>query len=413
MFRKKLYSFLKNGKAKNSFFFIALNLLNASIPFLILPFLLSYLSPREIGILGIFNILYSFLQNVIGLGSFTQIQKEYIEKNNEKFSKYLLNSYFLSFLFVIFLNIITFLIPNSLIDGTLSRDIILITINGSFLFKLTNSSLLIIQQKKEVKIYAFLIIITTLTNFILSLLLLKNNFGVVGRILGIILAQLLLLVIIRLFNVDKLKFQLIKFNQLFSRFRHTIGFIPFQIGNWANKNLHKLVVLNFSSLEVFGAYTLGGSLSRIVSLPISSTIQGLKPYNNEDLKDGRFMDIVKTSNYIIFFAILVFVVVILFLDNLLIIVDRNQTYISYKLLFIIIFLSASLESIILYFKGIWVYMGRKKILNMQSFSHVFLALISIILQIQNIILYVTLSSVINLFLILHSRYKLYLIKHDS
>lgn len=396
----------QSKRIQNSGSFIILNLLNTSIPFLILPFLLAYLTPIEMGILGTFNILYSLLQNIVGLGSFTQIQKEFITRTKNDFQKLLFNNYFISFLFVGLLNLVTVCIPEVFFKQTLSKEIIIVAINGAFLYQIANSSLLIIQQKKEIKIYGTLIIVATLLNFLFSLYLLKIELGVLGRTIGIATAQLFLVITIRTLKLDGISFFSISIKSSISNLKHGVSFLPFQIGNWANKNLHKLIVLNMSSLEVFGAYTLGTSLSRGVSLPISSIIQGLKPYNNDDLSNGNNKRVTQTGLYIFLFGLAILLCTFLMLDPLLNIVDRENNYSTYKSIFLLLFIGAAVESFLLYFKGIWVYLGRKNILNIQAAGNLILALVFLLFSMKNMILYIELGIILNMTMVIHSAYYL-------
>lgn len=405
---KKMSKF-RSKKLQNSGFFIVLNLLNTAVPFLILPFLLVYLTPTEMGVLGTFNILYSLLQNISGLGTFTQTQKEFISRTSNDFQAFLMKNYFISFLFVGLLNLITILIPEALFEQALSKKLVIIAINGAFLYQLANSSLLIIQQNKRTITYGVLIIASTLLNFLFSLYLLQTGLGVLGRTLGIATSQLFLIIVIRSFKLDRISFYSISIKHSITNLKQGISFLPFQIGNWANKNLHKLVVLNMASLEVFGAYTLGASLSRGVSLPISSVIQGLKPYNNDDLKDGNIKKIKKTSLYIILFGLAILVCSSLLLGPLLSLIDKENNYIEYDFIFLLLFIGAALESFLLYFKGIWVYLGKKSILNIQAIINLVLALVFLMLDSKDIVLYIELGIILNMTILLYSRY--YLTKH--
>lgn len=396
----------QSKRIQNSGFFVVLNLLNASIPFIILPFLLVYLTPIEMGILGTFNIVYDFFQNVIGLGSLTQIQKEFISRTKKDFIQFLRNGYLISIMFAGLINFIILFLPQNLFDGILTKELIIVAVNGALFFQLAFSSLLVIQQKKNVKTYGVLIIVSTLINFLLSLFLLKIEMGVLGRTIGIASSQFFLFVSIRALNLDGLNSCHCPIKNLISSLRQGSGFIPFQIGNWANKNLHKLVILNFSSLEIFGAYTIGTSLSRGVSLPISSVIQGLKPYNNEDLSKGNTKRVNQTGLYIFIFGLLILVCSSLLLDPLLNFIDKENNYSTYKLIFLLLFIGATLDSFLLYFKGIWVYYGKKSILNMQVFGNFGLALVFLLFSFEDLTLYIELCIILNMTMLIHSQYYL-------
>ena len=72
------------------------------------------------------------------------------------------------------------------------------------------------------------------------------------------------------------------------------------MGNWCNKNFQKLVILSFVNIETFGLYSFGLSISRIVTISVSSLSQGLKPYINEDIFSKKKFKSTKEWNYYIF-----------------------------------------------------------------------------------------------------------------
>lgn len=71
------------------------NILNALIPFFLLPVLTNYLSPTDYGIVTICFLLISFITPIIGLGAQSTITKRYFEKGEYVYEKYLNNIFWL------------------------------------------------------------------------------------------------------------------------------------------------------------------------------------------------------------------------------------------------------------------------------------------------------------------------------
>ena len=102
---------------KSSVIYIISSIVNASIPFVLLPLLTSRLSQSEYGLVSMFTTLFGFMMPFVGLNVEAAIQKRlYVDKHNIR--EYIGNGIFISLI-------------------ALSIVIILSIIGRDFIFKIT------------------------------------------------------------------------------------------------------------------------------------------------------------------------------------------------------------------------------------------------------------------------------------
>ena len=68
------------------------NLLNAAVPFLLLPLLTNFLTPAEYGIVAMFQVLMNGLLPFTGFSLDGAISRQYFDRDKTDFSNYVTNS---------------------------------------------------------------------------------------------------------------------------------------------------------------------------------------------------------------------------------------------------------------------------------------------------------------------------------
>ena len=71
------------------------NIINAAIPFLLLPFLTRILTPEEYGIVAMFQVLLAFTLPFVGMNMEGAISRQYFEKDKIDFPQYLTNTLYI------------------------------------------------------------------------------------------------------------------------------------------------------------------------------------------------------------------------------------------------------------------------------------------------------------------------------
>ena len=81
------------------------NVINRALPFILLPVLTRFLSPKDYGILATFIAILGIVYTLIYMGTIDAILRAYYEKRKEgfNFSQYVFNAIFISFLVALFI----------------------------------------------------------------------------------------------------------------------------------------------------------------------------------------------------------------------------------------------------------------------------------------------------------------------
>ena len=80
---------------KNSLIYLSSSTLSKAAPYLLLPFLTSYLEPVEFGILSIFLIINSLQVSLIGMSMHANITKNFFKKSKFALSLIIGNIFFI------------------------------------------------------------------------------------------------------------------------------------------------------------------------------------------------------------------------------------------------------------------------------------------------------------------------------
>ncbi len=84
---------LNLGVLRKSFgIYIVSNVINAAVPFLLLPFLTVYLTPAEYGLVAMFQVLMNSLLPFFGFSLNASVSRQYFDKEDSNFSAYVTNA---------------------------------------------------------------------------------------------------------------------------------------------------------------------------------------------------------------------------------------------------------------------------------------------------------------------------------
>jgi O-antigen/teichoic acid export membrane protein len=81
-----LFKQFKNNKLTGTFgIYIGSTIINAAVPFLLLPIFTHYLTPTDYGIVSMFSVLGSFIMPFIGFSTVGVISREYFNRDTIDF----------------------------------------------------------------------------------------------------------------------------------------------------------------------------------------------------------------------------------------------------------------------------------------------------------------------------------------
>lgn len=323
---------------KNSFFsglvvYLISNIINASIPFALLPFLTRYMSPREYGQVAMFQVLLGILGALVGLNIVGAANRKYYDDD----MTLLENRYFIaSCLQIIVLSGacvfgLVFLMRTYLSDMLgLEKSWILLAVMLSVMLCIVQLRLGQWHVRNKSVLYGFLQVFQgAIIVFFAILFVVFYEFGVFGRIAG----QVVGVCVGALFSLYFLKKDgLLSFfiwspRCLKEALSFGVPLIPHMAGNFLLMSVDRLVVNIEIGLADAGIYAVSAQVVTIMSIIFDALNKAYVPWLFERLKLGRMQDkqlIVKCTYAWFGFIALVVVMVYLYGPWLITIVAGEQ-----------------------------------------------------------------------------------------
>lgn len=302
---------------KSAGVYVIANIINAAIPFLLLPVLTRYLDPGEYGIVAMFLVLTSGLLPFMGFNLEAAIGRQYYDSDKLEFAKYVSNGLYL---LVSSSLVLTFLLIVS--DQLISKysqfpvDWMWSLIVFSFFQKLTDVILTIWRVEKKPFSYGLFRILRTAFDLGLSIyLVIVLQRSWMGRIEGQLIAALFFgsLAIFLLFKNKNIKGGLNKIH-LKGLLNFGLPLVPHVLGAIIITFSDRLFLTNMISLEVMGIYSVGYQIGMIIGLIQNSFNLAWQPWVYEKMKNNDEKDKRRMVGYTyLYFIGLIFLVIILVL----------------------------------------------------------------------------------------------------
>ncbi|TKC05268.1 lipopolysaccharide biosynthesis protein [Pedobacter frigoris] len=299
---------------KNTAIYLTANVINAAIPFALIPVLTNYLSPEEYGIIALYTLFVSFITPFIGLSVHGAITRKYFSLNRIDFRQYIGNCLYIVLIsLILFIVIISFLgTPISYFSG-LPEDILYPVVLISFFQYITLILLSILQVKEKSIQYGILQIGVSLLNFGLSyLFLVKYLEGWRGRLLaweyaaGSFAIISFLIILIYQKAIFKFKISFIKDILNFS-----LPLIPHTVGGLIIALSDRLIISKILGLNETGIYTISFQISSILLIVLTSFNSAYVPwlFNKLKINDKKINIQIVVMSYYFMVCILLMVVI--------------------------------------------------------------------------------------------------------
>ena len=316
----KIFLLLKLTKSnlfKSSSIYTLSSILNASIPFILLPILTNRLSPTDYGVVAMFQLLVSIIYPFIGVNLEGAIARKYYDDEKNSFSSYigscfvitLISFFFFSLLLLIKINWLTSLI-------SLQAYWIKLAVLTAFL-QFSIAVLLVLYQTSVQPIkYGFVQISQSALNIILTILFIVNYKKTwEGRLDAIFLSTLIFAIISVIILIKKKK---IRINFLKDHFLHALKFgiplIPHAIGAMLFISIDRFFLTKYFGLEQTGNYTVSYQIGAIVSIITVSINNAFVPWLYENLKKNNLNIKIKIVKFTyLYFLLLIIGALILLL----------------------------------------------------------------------------------------------------
>ncbi len=256
------------------------NIINASVPFLLLPILTTYLSPEDYGILSMVQLLMLLSFPFVMMNSQGLLIMEYSNLSKEKYKALVSTAILIPLFGFVFLEFIFFLFSNSIVKYFQIPSYLLYLIPVFLFFQTIPTFVpIIFQAKKDPFNFGKFKISLTIINVLLSLLfVVLLNYGWEGRLFGIVGSFLIFSIIgvIVLFRFDVLNLSF-DFESLKKILTFGFPLLPHAISAILLASSSKFFLANMISNEAVGIYTVAFQIASAVLLIMTSVNQAWAP----------------------------------------------------------------------------------------------------------------------------------------
>lgn len=302
---------MKNNVQHDTLIYIGSSVLNALIPFLLLPILTRYLSPAEFGVIALFLAVVTVLNVFVGIGLHGSIRVRFFKNKEENFPRYvgvciliLIISACLTMLF----GIVFF---KELVGITgLSSFYLGIAFTISITQFLIQIRLVIWQVRGYSLRYGIFQVLQTLLNALFSLyFIIELSQGVQGRVLGIGLASVLFC----LFAITTLfakKEAILTWNKAdaVSALKFGIPLMPHALTGIVIAMSDRFILANIIGMDSVGVYFIALQLSLPVGILSESISRAFMPWSFNKMGKGEHISVVSASYLLMMFFVMVTVI---------------------------------------------------------------------------------------------------------
>ncbi|WP_272517017.1 oligosaccharide flippase family protein [Providencia sp. PROV194] len=297
---------------KNSSIYLTANLLNAAIPFLLLPILTRYLTVEEYGQIAMFQMLLSGLSTFIGLNSIGSATRKFYDDISEKNLKVFNGTCFQLLITSSLLCVILAFFLKDKLSQFLAIPVnwIYIAILISIFTYITTFLLTQWQINNQAKKFGILQVSGSLVNMLLSLqlvILLKE--GAEGRVYAQLLSVFIIafLSIIILYRKKIITTFSFNFNYLKEALFYGTPLIPHHIGIFLISAIDRFFINKEMGLEKAGIYMVAMQLSSALTILFDAINKAYVPWLFNKLKKNNTEDKIKIVKYTYFYFILLII----------------------------------------------------------------------------------------------------------
>lgn len=290
------------------------NVINAAIPFLLLPLFTRYLSTSDYGILSNFTVVSSVLIPLVGINLMTSIQVQYLKDDVDN-RDYLTSVFrFNIFLGVLFTGLVVLF--SDFVNGITGVPIEILYLMGVYaLFHVTIEVLLAVwrMENKAINYGVFRITRTVVEILLIVLFVVVLQMNFIGSIYALLLSYGLgCFVAMILLYRKELIFGNYRKDYLSHAVKYGVPLIPHALSGMAIMYSDKLIVTHYLGLDTNGVYSVGFLVGQSIGLLQNSFNQAWLPWVFQKLRSGKEEDklrMVKIT-YLYIVGILVAVVVL-------------------------------------------------------------------------------------------------------
>ena len=315
---------------ENSLIYLSFSFISKAAPYLLLPFLTSYLEPTEFGKLSIFLVVNSLCVALIGMSMQANITKNFFNKSKYELSLIIGNIFFILiastiFYFVIIL-IITLLIKYFF---SIPSHYLLIAPVIALLTMINQIYLAILQIQGRAYIFGTLEMVNTFLITIITLIfLIYIKTGWVSQVIGIF-ASNLFICFISIIYLLKQDYLCLKFDKtkVVKILKLSIPLIPHVLGGLVIVVSDRFFIEKIVGIEAVAIYSVAYSFGLLVSLFTDSFVKAWSPWFHKQLTDltikKKFLIVKLTYVYAVSVFIVAYLISLISKNILPIIIDNR------------------------------------------------------------------------------------------
>ena len=315
---------------ENSLIYLSLSFISKAAPYLLLPFLTSYLEPTEFGKLSIFLVVNSLYVALIGMSMQANITKNFFNKSKFELSLIIGNIFFILIATTIFYFVIIFIFTSvNKYFFSIPTHYLLISPIIALLTMINQIYLSILQIKGRAYIFGALEMANTFLITIITLIfLIYIKTGWVSQVIGIFASNLFIcfISIIYLFKQDYLclKFDKSKITKIL---KFSIPLIPHVLGGLVIAVSDRFFIEKIVGIEAVAIYSVAYSFGLLVSLFTDSFVKAWSPWFHKQLTDlttkKKFLIVKLTYVYVVSVFIVAYLISLISKNILPIIIDSR------------------------------------------------------------------------------------------
>jgi O-antigen/teichoic acid export membrane protein len=281
---------MTNSLVKSSAIYGVSNLLNASVPFLLLPYLTSSLTPYDYGIIAMFQVLFNLTMPFVGLGSLASVTNQFYNLKNEEYKSYNFSVMSIHLLTSLPLLLGFFLFGDFISDASEFPKLWL----WAVLLHAINTQIIEIvltcwRLKDRALNFGTLKIARTVIELVLTFIFIgAYSYSWDGRILAQVGTSFIFVPIGVYFLIHG---KYIKWSLKKEHLRYAIKFglplIPHALGATIITYSDRLFITNMVGLEQMGFYAVGYQIGMVISLMQNSFNQAWIPWLYAKLKENN------------------------------------------------------------------------------------------------------------------------------
>lgn len=272
---------LKSSFARGAAIYTIANIINASIPFLLLPILTRLLTPEDYGRVAMFGIVVSVIGAFAGLGVHGIISIRYFEKDDIDFPRFIASSLAILFVSSIGVLFLIYFFQNWLVEVTKLpfNWLCLALIMSAFQFVVLIRLAIWRSASQPIRYALVQTAIATLNAGISAWLVISVGMSWEGRVIGSFLSIFVfgILILLGLWNGGLIKFPA-KIIYIKDGLKFGIPLIPHTLGGILLAGADRLIISNSLGIDQTGIYMVGAQLGMSVGLLSDAFVKAYSPW---------------------------------------------------------------------------------------------------------------------------------------